>query len=157
MAEFQAFHQTHSFRRDNFRKDEDWSGRQSHICYRIFTIEYLQQTCQRRCPERDSAFFSFADEISVLRLMEIAIPQIHQPRSQTGFASPADGSGQPRNPSATAKISSSFCHNFATSFVYFCQYRFDYDVTVLEESIQMGLKRPREANPASTFIIKAHS
>lgn len=74
MAEFQAFHQTHSFRRDNFRKDEDWSGRQSHICYRIFTIEYLQQTCQRRCPERDSAFFSFADEISVLRLMEIAIP-----------------------------------------------------------------------------------
>ena len=74
-----------------------------------------------------------------------------------GFASPADGSGQPRNPSATAKISSSFCHNFATSFVYFCQYRFDYDVTVLEESIQMGLKRPREANPASTFIIKAHS
>jgi len=29
-----------------------------------------------------------------------AIPQIHQPRGQVGFAWPADGSGQTGNPSA---------------------------------------------------------
>ena len=91
--------------------------------------------------------FSFGDEISGWRLMVGAIPQIHQLRSQPGFASPADGSGQPRNPSAAAKISSSFCHNFATSYVYFCQYRFDYDVNVLEESIRRDLKMPRQKSP----------
>jgi len=31
-----------------------------------------------------------------------AIPQIHQPRSQGGFAWPADGSGETGNPSAAA-------------------------------------------------------
>jgi len=32
--------------------------------------------------------------------METASPEIHQPRSQISFASLADGSGHPANPSA---------------------------------------------------------
>ena len=32
--------------------------------------------------------------------MAEAIPEIHQPRGQVGFAWPADGSGQTGNPSA---------------------------------------------------------